>query len=556
MRTLPPDLATLLLHSQVVTPEQLAETRSFSERTGLRLEDALVKMGYANYAVVMMALAHLLKLEFIDLTDVILPPSVVELIPESVARENVILPFFNDRGTLLVITSDPFDVEMREKLRFILNREIELVLATRAQILCAIDRHYGESAEECCDELLSEFTDTAIDFTESEYSCLHEPVEVPAVELAPVSAPGHADRAAPALLERQATVRYYHRMNPERLYPLLVAITAAQVREAVQKGVRQARSEAFEVAADSVVAVEPILPGCQVYPPQAEVVVGAGDCSVKFHVVPHVLGPLEHARVVIRQQGRVLAEVPLEARVSKQALAVLMGVLSFIAPVVSMVFKHFKVNFQEQLGLFAQVGQWLLAWPPELLAVPFLAAAGALYLTFRPRQRAVFWDIQPVSPPALADEAPAAQARERSVPPASGAQATLLAAAETAYAAQRYEAALTLFQQGLALGTAKAENYHHAALAAAYRGDNRQALAILRSAEKRLGCRRIPGALWFNMACFATRLGEFADAIRYIHRAIEAGYCKIDKYLSDPDLLPLRARGEFRQVLAELERSA
>jgi type IV pilus assembly protein PilB len=96
------------------------------------------------------------------------PPAVVELVPESVARENVVLPLAQDGPILKIIMSDPSDVATMEKLQFILNKQITPVLAPREQIVEAINRHYGQSETESVDSMLAEFTDTAIDFTETE----------------------------------------------------------------------------------------------------------------------------------------------------------------------------------------------------------------------------------------------------------------------------------------------------------------------------------------------------------------------------------------------------
>src|SRR5262249_3225400 len=52
------------------------------------------------------------------------------------------------------------------KLQFILNKDIQPVLAPREQIVEAINRHYGQTETESVDSMLQEFTDTAIDFNE------------------------------------------------------------------------------------------------------------------------------------------------------------------------------------------------------------------------------------------------------------------------------------------------------------------------------------------------------------------------------------------------------
>src|SRR5438094_9383350 len=97
-----------------------------------------------------------------------IPPSVIELVPESVARENIVLPMSQENGTLKIIMSDPTDFDTMQKLQFILNKDIQPVLAPREQIVEAINRHYGQTETESVDSMLQEFTDTAIDFTQTD----------------------------------------------------------------------------------------------------------------------------------------------------------------------------------------------------------------------------------------------------------------------------------------------------------------------------------------------------------------------------------------------------
>src|SRR5262249_11021066 len=134
----------------------------------MKLGDAIVKLGYATTHQVMSAVAEHSGLQFVDLTEVTIPPAVIELVPESVARENIVLPLSQDDGSLKVIMSDPSDFAKMQKPQFIPNKAIQPVLAPREQTVEAINRHYGQSETESVDSMLSEFTDTAIDFTETE----------------------------------------------------------------------------------------------------------------------------------------------------------------------------------------------------------------------------------------------------------------------------------------------------------------------------------------------------------------------------------------------------
>jgi type IV pilus assembly protein PilB len=162
------DFTDILIRDQILSPDQLTEASSLAQQTGAKLADTLIKLDYASNEQVMKAVAEHHGVQSIDLTDVTIPPAVIELVPESVARENIVLPLDQDDGTLKIIMADPTDFDTVTKLQFILNKEILPVLAAREQIVEAINRHYGQSETESVDSMLAEFTDTAIDFTETE----------------------------------------------------------------------------------------------------------------------------------------------------------------------------------------------------------------------------------------------------------------------------------------------------------------------------------------------------------------------------------------------------
>jgi type IV pilus assembly protein PilB len=162
------DFTDILMQRQVLSPDQLEEARGMQKQTGAKLQEALVRLGYASAEEIMSAIAEHHGLQFVNLAEVTIPPSIVELVPESVARENIVLPISQENGSLKIIMSDPTDFDTIQKLQFILNKDIQPVLAPREQIIEAINRHYGQTETESVDSMLQEFTDTAIDFTETE----------------------------------------------------------------------------------------------------------------------------------------------------------------------------------------------------------------------------------------------------------------------------------------------------------------------------------------------------------------------------------------------------
>jgi len=164
------DFTEILVKKQIVGADQLAEAQALQRQTGAKLQDCIVKLGYASSDDVMSAIAEFHGMQFVNLAEIQIPPSVIELVPESVARENVVLPMSQENGALKIIISDPSDFDTLQKLQFILNKDIQPVLAPREQIIEAINKNYGQSETESVDSMLQEFTDTQIDFTETESS--------------------------------------------------------------------------------------------------------------------------------------------------------------------------------------------------------------------------------------------------------------------------------------------------------------------------------------------------------------------------------------------------
>ncbi len=158
----------VLIKAGIVSQDQVNDAENLAKQTNVALPQSLIKLGYATEAEVMKAQAKVHRVNYVDLDKISISERVIELMPESVARENVVLPLALDDNRLLVALSNPADIETLDKLRFILNRDIAISLAPRSKILEYINQLYGQVEGESADSILQEFTDTAIDFTETE----------------------------------------------------------------------------------------------------------------------------------------------------------------------------------------------------------------------------------------------------------------------------------------------------------------------------------------------------------------------------------------------------
>ncbi len=165
---MPSDFSDILLSKGVISEDQLNEANRIAGESGKLLHEELLRLGYAPPNKIMKALAKANGMPFVDLDSTEVSETVIDLVPESVARENAIMPYQEDGARLRVATSDPSDIDTQEKLRFILNREVEMAIAMRDQIVESINKYYGAGDGESADSMLTqEFTDTEIDFTET-----------------------------------------------------------------------------------------------------------------------------------------------------------------------------------------------------------------------------------------------------------------------------------------------------------------------------------------------------------------------------------------------------
>ncbi len=76
------DFSENLVRQGVISPDQLAEAVEMAKSTGQKVGDALVRLGYATADDVSRSLAEEHGLDFVNLSDVVIPPSIVELVPE------------------------------------------------------------------------------------------------------------------------------------------------------------------------------------------------------------------------------------------------------------------------------------------------------------------------------------------------------------------------------------------------------------------------------------------------------------------------------------------
>ena len=150
--------AQILINEGLATKSQIKEAMIKQKQEGGRLDEHMVKLGFISEMDRLHALGKQFDMEVIDLDTYPVEPTVIDLLPRSIARKHQVMPIAKEGNVVKVAITDPLDFEALDNLRFILNSEINPVLTTAEAVQRGIDRYY-EATVEAVDDLMQEFTD-------------------------------------------------------------------------------------------------------------------------------------------------------------------------------------------------------------------------------------------------------------------------------------------------------------------------------------------------------------------------------------------------------------
>ena len=114
--------------------------------------DLLIKNGIVTESDVSRSLAAQAHMDWIDLSSMVIPPAIIKQIRAEDARRFKVIPVAFGETGLVVVVSDPLDIDTIDSLSFLLQRELELVCTSPEKIREALIKYYG-TAEEAADVL-------------------------------------------------------------------------------------------------------------------------------------------------------------------------------------------------------------------------------------------------------------------------------------------------------------------------------------------------------------------------------------------------------------------
>jgi hypothetical protein len=134
-------LGKCLVEAEIVDEMTLLGVLS-EEKKSPTIDQMLIDLGLLDDDNRAKALARQLKFPFISLKEREIPQQVTSLVTAEVATTHVIVPVELAGGKLLVAMADPLDSSAIQVLRMVTGMSIEVVVASREDILEAIARYY------------------------------------------------------------------------------------------------------------------------------------------------------------------------------------------------------------------------------------------------------------------------------------------------------------------------------------------------------------------------------------------------------------------------------
>jgi type IV pilus assembly protein PilB len=157
-------LGTLLVEAGIIPQEKLRDLLERQRGSDKRLGQVAIEMGLATEEQIVEALAKQLKIPYISLETAVVDTTILNIMPESMARDLRVLPLYKVDKVLMVAMADPTDSEALKEIRFATGCEVDAVVARPRDICAAIEQYYG--AKDSVLDAIESITTNGIDTIE------------------------------------------------------------------------------------------------------------------------------------------------------------------------------------------------------------------------------------------------------------------------------------------------------------------------------------------------------------------------------------------------------
>lgn len=140
-------LGEFLVNRNLISRQDLTRALEHQKKSGKRLGQVLVMLNLITEDKLLAALKYHLEIPILELEEIVITPEVLRRVPKKLAEKHTLLPVkittsFGKR-TLLVVMSNPMDIEAINEVEFAAGIFVQPVLAKERDLLRALNRYYG-----------------------------------------------------------------------------------------------------------------------------------------------------------------------------------------------------------------------------------------------------------------------------------------------------------------------------------------------------------------------------------------------------------------------------
>lgn len=138
-------IGEILVKQGLLKPDQFALAVEEQKKSGQRLTNAIVQLGFLKENQILRALEKNYAVPGVEVNTFEIDASVISMVPRDMCEKHTLIPLQRAGSTLVVAFADPSNIMVKEDLRFIARCRIQAVVGTESAIGAAIEKYYGGS---------------------------------------------------------------------------------------------------------------------------------------------------------------------------------------------------------------------------------------------------------------------------------------------------------------------------------------------------------------------------------------------------------------------------
>ncbi len=161
-------LGQILIERGLITEEHLQVAIDAKRGAEDRLDSILVRLGFVSERDVLEAVSEQLAIPVVDLGDAEIDTKLLREFPARMIHNRGLIPIRKEGDTIVVATSDPYDIYAADELRMLTRCNVETVLATSSDIQRVVKKYFGvggQTVEEMIGEDGVELVSDSVDET-------------------------------------------------------------------------------------------------------------------------------------------------------------------------------------------------------------------------------------------------------------------------------------------------------------------------------------------------------------------------------------------------------